>query len=789
MRAKYTTDSLLFSRLRYVSACSAILCFASRSSLVQITNTKLQARVWLELAHWEQDNGENGRVEQLLGNSLNKVLDTKMWHFYLNFCRRRHPLINDHEGRNRTLLSQVFEVVLDKVGIDPDAGELWKEYIEFIKSGPGQVGQSGWQDMQKSDLLRKAYQRAVAVPHDDLIKLWKEYDTFETSQNRVAGRKNLNEQGASYMTAKSAKTQLDGRLAGLDRTSLPKLPPVYGCEGEDEFGFQVEKWQEWIRWEQADELVLKNEDDGAQYRKRVLFVLKQATMSLRFYPNIWYDAAVWCFEQGRDDMIEEGEKFLDEGIAANPESVLLALKKADRVEGALPAGSSDDIIIQNGTKLDAIYESSLAALYSLRDKYAEREKRVQAGVQEHFANMTPEEEQENQDDDNDDMDEDEKPKSRKDQLEEQLKNIKMSFDVHRDLLKRTISAVWSAKMRAFRRIQGQGAPKQPKKGFRGVFAEARPRGMLTSDVYVVSALLEHHCYRDPAATRIFERGLKLFPVDELFALEYIKHLVSINDLTNAKVVFETTLTKILNTASVPPEVQKEKCRPLLGYMHGFESSYGDLAQIHKLEKRMAEMFPLEPEILRFGHRFEIPAFDPLKAQIVVSATQTRTRPPPGAFPPQQPPPGGFAAMASPPSGEMRLGPHGPYIGSPKRGLDDSEADTPSRKFMRGESPIKGAAGKRIATSGGNMSANVPTTNTNMNANAGGGSGGFAVKNFVPGGSGAQMPASAPQQPAPLPRGVTYLLSILPNAASYQQTRLDPALTASWLSNFPLPGMV
>jgi cleavage stimulation factor subunit 3 len=749
----------------------------------------LQARVWLELAHWEQDNGENGRVEQLLGNSLNKVLDTKMWHFYLNFCRRRHPLINDHEGRNRTLLSQVFEVVLDKVGIDPDAGELWKEYIEFIKSGPGQVGQSGWQDMQKSDLLRKAYQRAVAVPHDDLIKLWKEYDTFETSQNRVAGRKNLNEQGASYMTAKSAKTQLDGRLVGLDRTSLPKLPPVYGCEGEDEFGFQVEKWQEWIRWEQADELVLKNEDDGAQYRKRVLFVLKQATMSLRFYPNIWYDAAVWCFEQGRDDMIEEGEKFLDEGIAANPESVLLALKKADRVEGALPAGSSDDIIIQNGTKLDAIYESSLAALYSLRDKYAEREKRVQAGVQEHFANMTPEEEQENQDDDNDDMDEDEKPKSRKDQLEEQLKNIKMSFDVHRDLLKRTISAVWSAKMRAFRRIQGQGAPKQPKKGFRGVFAEARPRGMLTSDVYVVSALLEHHCYRDPAATRIFERGLKLFPVDELFALEYIKHLVSINDLTNAKVVFETTLTKILNTASVPPEVQKEKCRPLLGYMHGFESSYGDLAQIHKLEKRMAEMFPLEPEILRFGHRFEIPAFDPLKAQIVVSATQTRTRPPPGAFPPQQPPPGGFAAMASPPSGEMRLGPHGPYIGSPKRGLDDSEADTPSRKFMRGESPIKGAAGKRIATSGGNMSANVPTTNTNMNANAGGGSGGFAVKNFVPGGSGAQMPASAPQQPAPLPRGVTYLLSILPNAASYQQTRLDPALTASWLSNFPLPGMV
>lgn len=710
-----------------------------------------------------------------------------MWHFYLNFLRRRNPLINDADGRNRGLLSQVFDVVLDKVGIDPDAGEIWKEYIDFIKSGPGNVGGSGWQDLQKVDILRKAYQRAVAVPHEDLVRLWKEYDNFETSLNRAAGRKNLNDQGASYMTAKSAKTQLDSRLAGLDRTSLPKLPPVYGCEGEDEFGTQVEKWQEWIRWEQADELVLKDEEDGAHYRKRVLFVLKQATMALRFYPDIWYDAAVWCFNQGRDDMNEEGEKFLDEGLVANPESVLLALKKADRMESLLPAGSSDEVIIQNGTKLEAVYESSLTALYALRDKYAEREKKTQAAVQEVFASMTPEDEHEKQDDEEDDMDEEDKPKSRKQQLEEQLKGVKLTFDAQRDLLKRTISAVWSAKMRAFRRVQGQGAPKQPKKGFRGVFAEARPRGMLTSDVYVVSALLEHHCYRDPAATRIFERGLKLFPVDELFALEYIKHLVSINDLTNAKVVFETTLTKILNTSSVAPEVQKEKCRPLLGYMHAFESNYGDLAQIHKLEKRMAEMFPDEPELLRFSHRFEMPAFDPLKAQIVLSPTQTRPRAPPQALPPQQPPPGGVA-IASPQTGEIRLGPHGPYVASPKRALEDSDADTPSRKFMRGDSPIKGAAGKRIATAGSSlnaMSATVPTTNNNMAVGAAGGSG-FAVKNFVPGG-GAQMGMGAPAPPPSLPRQVTYLLSILPNAASYNATRFDPGLMVQFLSALPLNG--
>jgi cleavage stimulation factor subunit 3 len=42
--------------------------------------------------------------------------------------------------------------------------------------------------------------------------------------------------------------------------------------------------------------------------------------------------------------------------------------------------------------------------------------------------------------------------------------------------------------------------------------------------------MEYHCYKDPAATKIFERGAKLFPEDENFALEYLKHLIDINDI-------------------------------------------------------------------------------------------------------------------------------------------------------------------------------------------------------------------------------------------------------------------
>jgi len=41
--------------------------------------------------------------------------------------------------------------------------------------------------------------------------------------------------------------------------------------------------------------------------------------------------------------------------------------------------------------------------------------------------------------------------------------------------------------------------------------------------------MEHHCYKDPSAAKIFGRGLTLFPEDEMFALEYLKHLIDIGD--------------------------------------------------------------------------------------------------------------------------------------------------------------------------------------------------------------------------------------------------------------------
>lgn len=722
----------------------------------------------------ENELDERDNVVHILNESVMAVPSVDLWKLYLDHVRRALPLINDTDGNNRSEITKAFEVTLDNVGIDPDAGVLWRDYIDFLLSGPGTVGGQSWQDLQKVDILRKAYQRSIKLPHYESMRLWKEYETFEMGLHKATGRKHVQEQSPHYMQARTARMQLEQRLEGLDRKSLPKLPPVYGCAGDDEFGTQVEKWRAWIEWERdEDPLVYRGTEDDA-YRKRVLYAYKQATLCLCFYPDIWFEAVNWCFAQGIDAITVEGEQLLDKAIANNPESVLLAMLKADRVEAALETGNTDEILYRNGEKLDVPYEKVHTALYALRVKLKEKDDKALAQITAHYASLPPEEDEMAGQDDDDDNRSD-KPKTREEQKKADVDAVKAASATQMDILKRTISYVWVAKMRAFRRVQGQGKPLKKGdtsakvvKGFRGIFSDARPRGPLSSDVYIASALMEWRCYKDPSAIKIFERGMKLFPMDEAFILEYVKHLIALSDVTNARVVFESTIPKICNAADFTLEQKREKCRPLITYMHDYESKYGDLAQIHKIEKRMAELYPEEPEVSRFSHRFSLPNFDAMHVQLILSPTQAlpKTFEPQPLAPPQQaqaPPVQASIEnyVRSPKGPEILLGPNGPYVASPKRPLDDSDNDTP-RKFMRGESPLKGAAGVRI-----------------QNKQAATGGGGFATKTFVP------NSAPAPMGPPQLPPAIDAMLRRLPPSNSHFQYRFDAAKLALLLPTVPV----
>ena len=133
--------------------------------------------------------GSKAGVEQIFNRTLKKIPNLALWGAYLDHIRRYYNISLDKSG---TIASQTnhaaYEAVLDAVGIDKDSGQLWQEYIHFIKSGPGVIGQSDWQAQSKMDLLRKAYQRAIGIPMQNVEAIWKDYTNFEMSLNKTTVR-------------------------------------------------------------------------------------------------------------------------------------------------------------------------------------------------------------------------------------------------------------------------------------------------------------------------------------------------------------------------------------------------------------------------------------------------------------------------------------------------------------------------------------------------------------------------------------------------------------------------
>lgn len=208
-------------------------------------------------------------------------------------------------------------------------------------------------------------------------------------------------------------------------------------------------------------------------------------------------------------------------------------------------------------------------------------------------------------------------------------------------------------------------------------------------------------------------------------------------MIDARVVFETCVNRLVTK----PETLA-KAKPLYAYFHKYESQYGELSQIRKLEDRMAELFPDDPKLNYFVARYSSNVFDPVAAPIIISkAVQMR---PKQTAPVLEPP---MSVRNSPLPAKQEQSPRIPYIratASPKRPLaaDDDELNPPKR-LARGASPLKGAAGRRLDQQRRNQ-------------------------------------ASA------LHRDITFLLNILPPAQSYNTQRLSPAAMVSILRDTNLP---
>ena len=147
-----------------------------------------QAEEWVAYAQMENEANNRTAVEKIFNRALRELPYLGLWSMYLDHIRRHNNIAMDPSGIARQTINSAYDIALQHIGLDKESGKIWQDYVQFLKSAPGIVGGSTWQDQQKMDSLRSVYQRAICIPTQSTNMLWKEYDGFEMSLNKITVR-------------------------------------------------------------------------------------------------------------------------------------------------------------------------------------------------------------------------------------------------------------------------------------------------------------------------------------------------------------------------------------------------------------------------------------------------------------------------------------------------------------------------------------------------------------------------------------------------------------------------
>ncbi|KAG0020917.1 mRNA 3'-end-processing protein rna14 [Podila clonocystis] len=521
------------------------------------------SRHWIDYAEFELKHHHFTEVEAIFQRCLRSVLSVELWKYYLNYIRR----INTGPDAQK-IITQAYEFVLQHVGLDAESGPIWGDYLFFLKSGQAQ---NTWEEQQRMDAMRRVFQKAVCIPLSNVENIWRDYDSFENGLNKLTAKKFLQERSAGYMTARMMWKELKKLTDGINRNMLPR--PVKWTERELH---QLEQWKRWIRWEKSNPL---NFEDATVLSARIAWTYKQALMSMRFYPEIWFEAANYFSEIGRSD---EAVNLLKSACEIMPTSFLLHFAYAEMEESRKnfkEGRQAFETLIKNLTeKIDDMNKNvtqevqaammALQAEQQLLDGSTGSTKKVR-DIEEVDGEMRERERDE--------------LKKRGKELQQYEKLARKEVE---ELIKGT-GLAWIMFMQFVRRVEGTSQ-------WRQIFGRARKSNACPYQVYVAAALMEYHCTKDRSiAGKVFELGYKTFSHESAYVEQYLEFLIQQNDDSNARALFERALI------SMSPD----KARPLWEKFSEYENKYGDLTSITKVEKRRRETYSQESAIDRFAARY------------------------------------------------------------------------------------------------------------------------------------------------------------------------------------------
>lgn len=254
-----------------------------------IENFPTCGRFWKIYIEHELKAKNYEHAEKLFTRSLNDVLHIDLWKAYLVYFKESRLRLNT-DNYNK-LVTDAYELALDKIGLDVMSYSIWLDYINFLKSL-----EQAEEDNNIKIMLRKSinqvYLRALKNPMINIDQMWREYCTYK------AGKEDRNfpsdELSKEFQSIKRVSREYESVTRQLER-HLPSLPLNKVVSFEEEMK-QVQAWKRYILWEKQNPL---NLDSDREIIKRVMFAYEQSFLCLAYHCDIWYEAANYLQTQSK----------------------------------------------------------------------------------------------------------------------------------------------------------------------------------------------------------------------------------------------------------------------------------------------------------------------------------------------------------------------------------------------------------------------------------------------------------------------------------------------------------
>ncbi|KAJ1904141.1 mRNA 3'-end-processing protein rna14 [Coemansia sp. IMI 209127] len=567
----------------------------------------------------ELSRGNRESAESIFNSNLFNVPSIELWKCYLDYVLKSNT---NEQGmvihpESRATVTDCYKLVLENIGLDREAGQIWINYIAFLGSAQTHAP---YEDQQKQDSLREAYQSAVVIPVLRVEDIWKDYDAFEVQIDRSMAKLALSKVSPAYTAARIALREMNKHFESINKSQPPHglpIPPGWTPREME----HLNAWREYLQWEISNPLHL---EDDSVLQQRVVYAYNQACIYLRLYPEIWIEFADYLMSLGQQS---EALAKLKQAGEMLPSSISVQFAYAEAAERQKQTDVCKKVYEKLVERTRADIDSTNTRYTHKLDKLDKHNKALDAvkapGGNEKDGNNTSSAAMldalsldADSDDatDEDDSDDNESTVSNADfdysgmQVDDSGLNAATKLKVSR-MKKRIGKLVGRAKVRMERELEEKREIYtlswimylrfiQRSEGIDAVRQLLRrprsePPGYVTYHLFVSAALMEYHVAKRPGiAAKLFEYYAKTYSDSQEYIVEYMNYLINSGDDTNARALFERFQSTSIGDTS-----------DMWALFSDFEYNYGDMGAIAKLDKRYIEKFDHESVLTRMAARY------------------------------------------------------------------------------------------------------------------------------------------------------------------------------------------